>query len=751
MSEHRLASIMFSDIVSYTALMEKDEDKAFQILKINREIHITLLERHNGTLIKEMGDGMLASFSSASDAVKCAIGIQEEARLENIPLKIGIHEGEMVFAGADVLGDGVNIASRLQEITGEGSISVSESVYRNIKNKQEFSVEYIGEKTLKNVSEPVKIYRISGKNAIAASPTPVKRSIKRVNLYIIAGLLLVAVSATSWFFIKNRTPVDLPDKSIAILPFINDSEEKETEYFANGVMESILNNLAKVSALRVPGRTSVEQYRGLIAKKTIRKIASELDVSYILEGSVQKFGNQVRVSIQLLDGKNDRHVWSDSYEYAYESQFKIMKEIAGDVAENIRVNISPEEKKIIDKVPTTNMAAYELFLRARDLHTSYWIKEDTNDLNKATLLYFDALKEDPAYAQVYTGLALAYYDKSVRKHIFDANYLDSALQLAEKALSINDQLEEAHYVRGLCLKNKSSDFNRALSELDEALKINPNYALAYIQKGYIYFWNLDEMVKAIENYTKAIRITKGKESAFAFEKLREVYGNIGFLDQALYYANQAFIMHQDSFRYFLIQADYSSQKNNDREQLIWLNKAFKINPTNWEVLSGLGWYYFGVNWEKALEFFKLQYESCGCLNVENIIGYCLWKLGRKDEAGKYFKRQIQDLEDIINQGRLFVDNRYNYLYLAESYAFLGNKKEAYRNLHEFNKYKFYPSWFPYYIKNDPLLESIRSDNEFLRIAKNVEEKYQAEHERMKTWLKDNNLLDIKAEPLIKPE
>ncbi len=295
--DRRLAAIIFTDIVGYTALMGRDEDRAFEILEINREIHKTVLSRYHGTLIKEMGDGILASFSSNSDAVRCAIEIQQEAKSENIKLRIGIHEGEMVFAGADVLGDGVNVASRLEELAEEGCINISGAVYKDIRNKAGITAEFIEEKKLKNVEEPVKIYKVHcGEHARNKEPTKQQESQKARNklpFYIIAGLAVGIAAILIWFLPGNdndskTTEVtdEVIDKSIAVLPFRNDSPSQENEYFCNGMVEEILTHLQKIEDLRVKSRTSIEQYRN--PDKDLITIAGELEVAFILEGSVRK-------------------------------------------------------------------------------------------------------------------------------------------------------------------------------------------------------------------------------------------------------------------------------------------------------------------------------------------------------------------------------------------------------------------------------------------------------------------------------
>src|ERR1700733_3909077 len=291
----QLAAIMFTDIVGYTALMGEDEDKAFEILRKNRQLQKPVIEKYNGKWIKELGDGVLASFPAVSDAVLCASEIQNVCNGNNeFKLRIGIHLGEVLFENEDIFGDGVNIASRLQSIAPIGGIWVSESVQKNISNKKEILTRFIREETLKNVKDPVRIYEV------ITNHLSLENEIKDL--------------ARSF-----------PGKSVAVLPFVNMSSDPEQEYFSDGISEEIINILAQIPSLKVPGRTSTFTFKG--KNEDLRSIGQKLSVNTILEGSVRSAGNRIRITTQLINVQDGFQIWSEKYERILTDVFEVQDEI----------------------------------------------------------------------------------------------------------------------------------------------------------------------------------------------------------------------------------------------------------------------------------------------------------------------------------------------------------------------------------------------------------------------------------------
>ncbi len=494
MQQRRLAAIMFTDIAGYTALMGSDEDRAFEVLRKNRELHRRLIKKYRGELIKEMGDGMLISFQLTSDAVRCAQSIQFNAIKDGIPLKIGIHEGEMVFEGADVLGDGVNIASRLQEGAPKGCINISDAVYKDIKNNKGISVELVEEKTFKNIDEPIKVYKVEPEDlgAVEIKLTDnykVKEILEKFG-YIIVGIVIVLI-ATTIIWHKLSNPISpISEKSIAVLPFSNMSNLTENQYFCDGIMEDILTHLSFISELKVTSRTSSIKYRN--SDLTVPEIGRQLGVSYILEGSVRRDSIGILVTVQLIDSRDDVHLWSGRYEkeLSMNNIWDMQNEIAEHVANNLKITISPPVLKAGIHKPTENYFAYDLYMKGREFYHRYYSED--NDM--AIRLFHKAVSMDTTFALAYAGLADAYAQKVLRYSAGNP-MLDSAEYYGKLSILYDEELPEGYKALGLIERTKNN-MDLAISYTEKAVSINSNFTDAITNLGF--FW------VTVENFSKGL-------------------------------------------------------------------------------------------------------------------------------------------------------------------------------------------------------------------------------------------------------
>jgi len=439
-SARQLAAILFTDIVGYTVLMGEDEQKAFEFLRKNRQIQKPIIEEFNGKFIKELGDGILASFNTVSDAVHAAVKIQESCKLaKDFQLRIGIHLGEVIFENNDVFGDGVNIASRIQAIATPGGIYISEPVHNNISNKKEITTRFVRKENLKNVKEAVRIYEV-----------------------IMAG--------DSGSITENERK-DILQNSIAVLPFANMSNDPEQEYFCDGMSEEIINALAQLSNLRVIARTSAFSFKG--KNLDVREIGKTLDVKTLLEGSVRKAGNNLRITTKLVKVSDGSHLWSNRYDRVLEDVFSIQENIAENVATALHGVLTNKEKEAIRR-PETIIEAYEYFLRGRQLFHQLGLKE-------ARKLFEKAIELDPGYAPAYAGLADAHswlYEWEGGK---DAD-LEAAEKNSQKALFLAPNSSESHSSRGFVF-TLSKRYDEAEQEFKEAIRLNINSYDAYYYYG----------------------------------------------------------------------------------------------------------------------------------------------------------------------------------------------------------------------------------------------------------------------------
>jgi TolB-like protein len=530
------------------------------------------------------------------------------------------------------------------------------------------------------------------------------------------------------------------EKSIAVLPFKNDSPDSENQHIIDGTMEAILDNLCKVANLKVLSRTSVEQYRS--TNKSVPEIAKELNVSYILEGSGQKYGDEIRLTVQLIDAINDKHIWSSPYDRNIKDIFKIQSEIAKAVASEIKAIITADEKELIEKIPTANMTAYDLYLKANEYQKEYSKTHDLSSYQTAVNLYRASLKIDSTFAKAYTGLANAYYDRYYWPDFFKENFLDSCLILANIALTIDDNLDEAYYLKGKYF-SQNGNIEEALNNYDKTLKINPNYYSAYTAKGYLYANVLSDNVKGLENYHKALTLVSGDERPSLLRDLGNTYADVGFPEKAKYHYQEAFDLDGSQTQYLSRLAWLEFNLENYEESLKLYKKVNEIDTT-W--LFNLHFYLYPSGHDnEAFAHAKKIIERNKRTGVpiyfqSHRIGYIFYKMGKLKEANEYFNQQLRYSEESIKLNRFYSQLKHAHYDMAATYAFLGNKEKAYQNLDEFNTMNFFDLMLISFVENDPMFASIRGEERFQKIVQDMKAKNQAEHERVKKWLEEQVIL-----------
>ena len=560
---------------------------------------------------------------------------------------------------------------------------------------------------------------------------------------IIAGsaVVLVLMILGLIFIPKLCKPEIEIERSIAVLPFRNDSPDQENAQFTNGTMEAIMDNLCKIKDLRVISRTSVEQYRN--TTKSIPQIGKELNVSYILEGSGQKYGDDIKLTVQLIEAANDRHIWSSPYKRKFEDIFIIQSEIARTIAAEIKAVITPEEIQLIQKIPTSNFSAYDLYLKANEYKKKYLLTYDPDSYQSAVNFYKASLDIDSTFARAYTGMAWVYLYRSYWKEFFQENFLDSCMILINKALNIDDKVDEAYYLKGMCYWQRGN-INEAINNADKALKINPNFYMAYAAKGYLYSVNFSDYVKCLDNYRKALSLVGGDERPPLLRDIGNRYADLGFIETANNYYKEAFTIDKNQKNYLERQAWLEFDQENYEESLRLIKKIQEVDSTSW--LYNLSFYLYPpghdeeafVNARKIIERSK-KYGTTE-INQMHRIGYIYYKMGRIKEANDFFRQQIKYCEESIKLNRFYSQTKDAQYDMAATYAFLGNKKKAYEYLDEFNSSDFYTLGIISFVKNDPMFTDIRNEERFKKIIQNMESKNRAEHERVRKWEEEEGRL-----------
>jgi len=448
--ERRLAAIMFTDMVGFTALAQRDEALAIRLLKQQRDMIRSRLARHNGREVDTAGDGFLVEFVSSLDAVRCAIEIQsalkaenaERAEPERIWIRIGIHLGDVIHMGTRVAGDAVNVASRIESLAPPGGVCITAQVYASVLNKVEAHFETLGTPELKNVITPIEVFRLAGLGEASSLPV-------------------------------QKAAAQLPRDRIAVLPFANFSSDPADEYFAEGMTEEIIASLSRMRGLRVIARTSVMRYRG--TAKAVAEIGRELNVGSILEGSVRKAGDKIRINVQFVDSLNEEPKWSQEYDREIQDIFAIQRDIAQNVAEALRDQVLGSVPGSAAERATRSLEAYIHYLRGRH----FWNQRTEESLQKAIGFFADALKLDANYAQAYTGLADSYATLALLEFMAPHEAYPKARAAVEQALSIDADLVEAHTSLGLIKFQYDWDWSGAEQAFQKALRINSGYAPAH--------------------------------------------------------------------------------------------------------------------------------------------------------------------------------------------------------------------------------------------------------------------------------
>jgi adenylate cyclase len=500
----KLAAIMFTDMVGFSRQMGANEARMLRLLEVHNQLIQQAVAEYHGAVIKTVGDAFLVDFPSVVHAVQCAQSIQAQFRthnagkeiVEQIHVRIGIHSGDIVQKAGDVFGDGVNIASRLQDVAEPDTICISDVVYRDVTKKLELGAAVsLGRPKLKNITERFEVYALLPETPHGLRQTlriqrlKLSRRVRPAHRMVVAGLVLVAATIvavryltrpplgpqSSSLITQEAPALPLPDKpSIVVLPFANMSNDPEQEYFSDGITEDLTSALSKLSGLFVISHNSAVTYKGKAVKG--QEVSKELGVQYVLEGSVRKADGQVRITAQLIDATTDHHLWTARYDRPLQDIFALQDEITQKIVATLKLQLALWEQGDLVRKRTDNLEAYDSFLRgsAQFLH----LTQETHA--QARQMWEKALELDPQYAEAYQALGYTYLREWMFQWSPAPQNLDRAFELEQKALVLDPSLPFAHALLGWVYLWKDRHYEQAIAEAERAIALDPNNADSYM-------------------------------------------------------------------------------------------------------------------------------------------------------------------------------------------------------------------------------------------------------------------------------
>ena len=658
-SKRSLFTILFADIKGYTAMMQQSEQKALAILKKYQDVLEELCSKHGGHVQKNYGDGSICLFESASECVKCAIALQQAFNTDPVvPVRIGLHEGDVVFSRNDVFGDSINVASRIESMGVPGNILLSKSLARKVKNQEDVMLTSLGDFHFKNVEEPIEVFAVSNDGLVVPDRKQLKGKfetsgsmLNTKNAIIAALIILILV----FLLIRSCLPKDgssfeVTEKSIAVMPFDNLSADKENEYFCKGIMQGIQSQLSMISDLTV--LTWVAESDNQNTPLPPKVIGEQLNVQYVLYGSVEKTENKAMIRVTLTESQTSRIAWSEEYPCDWtttEGLFDARTEITTMIAQVLQAQISPNVTQRIGAKPTNDPQAYESLLRGDDYISQYHYgrktSEDNTDLlNRAKYSYEEAIRRDSLLAEAYFGLANVEW---LMNHLDQTLYAENAetelqefYQYVTKGLTINPDLVSGHlllerYYRQLNYKLKS------VEHLEIAYGLDPNN-LEIIKMMCDKF-----LVNDLDIMNSYLMLKKLKERSKSSEELFEYYGacrwfynKLGFdKEYRSCFRKMDSIDHENTYA-----ATFYLEVGGPEYQL---EKAIENHPVeNLRGLNQIAYGYFQVGdmeryWEYRAKYEDLYQKEHGTLpEKDDSYGMALYSSGQKESGEELIRQRI---------------------------------------------------------------------------------------------------------------
>jgi adenylate cyclase len=589
--KRKLTAILSADVKGYSRLMGEDDQATVRTIKVYREVITEIVQKHRGRVVDSPGDNILAEFASVIDAVGSAVEIQDELRIRNTELpedrkmefRIGVNLGDVIHEEERIYGDGVNVAARLESLADPGGICVSGTVFDQIESKLPLGYEYLGEQSVKNIPKPVRIYKalmdpeavgkvIGEKGVEPGRGLRVALAAVIVLLLIVGGLLIwrtafppVQVASV------EKMAFPLPDKpSIAVLPFDNLSEDPKQEYFSDGLTEEIISALGSVPRLFVIARNSTFTYKGKPVK--VQQVSEELGVRYVLEGSVRKSGDKVRITAQLIDALDGHHLWAKRYDRNLEDIFAVQDELTKEIIMSMQVKLTEGEQARAFARGTDNLEAYLKCLQANEL--VHRVNPESNALGKQ--LAEEAVALDPDYAWAYYNLGRAHQlDVWLRTSKSPRESIGKAIGFMKKAIALDDTLAEAHGRLGF-IYSMIGKHDEGIAQAEQGVAVNPNSAMAHVMLGKTLSF-AGRWEESIPPYKKAIRLNPIPPNMYLYS-LGLSYGFTGQYDEAITWCEKAVREAPESLYARIMMTVVYSWSGQDEKSRAEAAEVLRIQP-----------------------------------------------------------------------------------------------------------------------------------------------------------------------------
>jgi TolB-like protein/Flp pilus assembly protein TadD/class 3 adenylate cyclase len=598
--EHRqLAAIMFTDIVGFTTLMSESEASALRVLKRSRRLVRRLTRRFKGRWLETVGDGNLISFASATDAVNCALTIQQHLHKDSdLKLRIGIHVGDVIDAGGHIYGDGVNVASRIHELAEPGGIVVSEPVYDAVRNKSGINTERMGVRDLEGLDHPIQVYSLAGEAVDEPLLGFIDQPGRRRWVFAFTAALAVAAMLSAGIY-SRYGDVHAGTESIAVLPFEDLSPDSTNRYFSEGISEELINKLSRVPGLRVAGRSS--SFAVGDQELDVRKIGKDLNVSHVLDGSVRKSGNRVRINAQLVNTDNGFQVWTDTYEAEMDDIFRVQQDISQAIVEALRLELLPREFADVGRISTRDVKAYDLYLKAR---TEMREADTAEEYDSAISLLEDALRRDPMFVEAEAAKCEALVDKY--KQTRANQIMESAVEICNRAMTMDPESPLAHIALGN-LYLTTGRYNFAVETFGKALPLDPENTDLYLS-------------------------------------LAEAFVRLGRFDHAHAYYREAMKLSPADSRVYQNRAWAFLMEGKEEEAIAPLKKAIELKPDQSSYYSDLSVILFNLGKvDQAVEVLSdaIERKPYGYDRAYNNLATYLFFAGEYERSVEAFRKTVE--------------------------------------------------------------------------------------------------------------